>query len=131
VRPILPTLSTKSCPTTSALTPVWHSLANISSALILMHLSIKPSRFALVGRTYVGVDGYCPFALYLGSLGYCLELALRRSVQLSAAESGYNFERALPLAARLVATPLLVRADSSFCSLKLMQESRHRPCRPA
>ena len=28
----------------------------------------------LVGRTYAGVDGYCPAALYLGSLGYCLEL---------------------------------------------------------
>ena len=22
-----------------------------------------------VGRTYAGVDGYCPFAVYLGSLG--------------------------------------------------------------
>ncbi|MBE0473855.1 hypothetical protein [Rhodoferax sp.] len=27
----------------------------------------------LVGRTYAGLDGYCPFAVYLGSLGYCLE----------------------------------------------------------
>ena len=35
----------------------------------------------LVGRTYAGVDGYCPFAVYLGSLGYCLELALRPGVQ--------------------------------------------------
>ena len=76
----------------------------------------------LVGRTYAGVDGYCPFAVYLGSLGYCLELALRPGVQHSAAESQYNFERALPMAASLVATPLLVRADSGFCSLKLMQE---------
>ncbi len=48
----------------------------------------------LVGRTYAGVDGYCPFAVYLGSLGYCLELALRPGVQHSAAESQYNFERA-------------------------------------
>lgn len=76
----------------------------------------------LVGRTYAGVDGYCPFAVYLGSLGYCLELALRPGVQHSAAESQYNFERALPMAASLVSTPLLVRADSGFCSLKLMQE---------
>jgi hypothetical protein len=75
----------------------------------------------LVGRTYAGVDGYCPFAVYLGSLGYCLELALRPGVQHSAAESEYNFERALPMAASLVATALLVRADSGFCSLKLMQ----------
>jgi hypothetical protein len=75
----------------------------------------------LVGRTYAGVDGYCPFAVYLGSLGYCLELALRPGVQHSAAESEYNFERALPMAASLVTTPLLVRADSGFCSVKLMQ----------
>jgi hypothetical protein len=76
----------------------------------------------LVGRTYAGVDGYCPCAVYLGCLGYCLELALRPGVQHSAAESYYNFERALPMAAALVSTPLLVRADSGFCSLKLMQE---------
>ena len=76
----------------------------------------------LVGRTYAGVDGYCPFAVYLGTQGYCLELALRPGVQHSAAESQYNFERALPMAASLVASALLVRADSGFCSLKLMQE---------
>ena len=76
----------------------------------------------LVGRTYAGVDGYCPFAMYLGSLGYCLELALRPGVQHSASESEYNFERALPMAASLVATPLLMRADSGFDSLKLYQE---------
>ena len=75
----------------------------------------------LVGRTYAGVDGYCPVALYLGNHGYCLELALRPGVQHSASESEYNFERALPMAAGLVSTPLLVRADSGFCSLKLMQ----------
>ena len=76
----------------------------------------------LVGRTYAGIDGYCPFAVYFGSLGYCLELALRPGAQHSAAESEYNFERSLPMAASLAATPLLVRADSGFCSLKLMQE---------
>jgi hypothetical protein len=76
----------------------------------------------LVGRTYAGVDGYCPFSVYLGSPGYCLELALRPGVQHSAAESEYNFERALPMAARLVAGSLLVRADSGFCSVKLMRE---------
>jgi Transposase DDE domain group 1 len=75
----------------------------------------------LVGRTYAGVDGYCPLAVYLRQLGYCLELALRPGVQHSASESEYTFERALPMAASLVATPLLVRADSGFCSAKLMQ----------
>ena len=76
----------------------------------------------LIGRTYAGVDGYCPFAVYLGSLGYCLELALRPGVQHSAAETEYNFERAIPMAASLVVGSLLVRADSGFCSVKLMQE---------
>jgi len=76
----------------------------------------------LVGRTYAGVDGYCPLAVYLGRLGYCLELALRPGVQHSACESEYNLERALPLAASLVTGPLLVRADAGFCSLKLMRE---------
>jgi hypothetical protein len=76
----------------------------------------------LVGRTYAGVDGYCPFAVYLGSLGYCLELALRPGVQHSDADNQYNFERALPMAASLVAGALLVRAESGFSSVKLMQE---------
>ena len=76
----------------------------------------------LVERTYTGVDGYCPLAVYLGRLGYCLELALRPGVQHSARESEYNLERALPLAASLVKGPLLVRADAGFCSVKLMQE---------
>ena len=74
----------------------------------------------LVVRTYAGVDGYCPFAVYLGSLDYCLELALRPGVQHSAAETEYNFEHAIPMAASLVAGPLMVRADSGFDPLKLM-----------
>ena len=37
-----------------------------------------------VGRTYAGVDGYCPLAAYLGRHGFCLELALRPGVQHSA-----------------------------------------------
>jgi hypothetical protein len=76
----------------------------------------------LVGRTYSGVDGYCPLAVYLGRLGYCLELALRPGVQHSSRESEYNLERTRPLVASLVTGPLLVRADSGFCSAKLMQE---------
>ena len=75
-----------------------------------------------VGRTYAGVDGYCPLALYLGTLGYCLELDLRPGVQHSARETGHNLQRVLPMAASLTPGPLLVRADSGFCSLALMQE---------
>jgi hypothetical protein len=75
-----------------------------------------------VGRTYQGVDGYTPSATYLGSLGYCLELALRPGVQHSALESELNLERVLPMAAQLTGLPLLFRADSGLCSLKIMQE---------
>ena len=75
-----------------------------------------------VGRTYQGVDGYTPSATYLGSVGYCLELALRPGVQHSALETELNLERVLPMAAKLTALPLLFRADSGLCSLKIMQE---------
>lgn len=75
-----------------------------------------------VGRTYQGVDGFTPSATYLGSLGYCLELALRPGVQHSALETELNLERVLPMAAKLTALPLLFRADSGLCSLKVMQE---------
>ncbi len=77
-----------------------------------------------VGRTYAGVDGYCPLAAYLGTAGYCLDLALRPGTQHSAAETEFNFECVLPMAQRLSAkgpkAPILVRADSGFCSTKLM-----------
>ncbi len=75
-----------------------------------------------VGRTYQGVDGYTPSATYLGSLGYCLELALRPGVQHSAMETTLNLERVLPMAAKLTTQPLLFRADSGLCSVKIMQE---------
>jgi hypothetical protein len=73
-----------------------------------------------VGRTYAGVDGYCPLAAYLGTQGFCLELALRPGTQHSASETEYNIERVLPLAAKVTTAPLLFRADSGFDSAKLM-----------
>ena len=79
-----------------------------------------------VGRTYAGVDGYCPLAAYLGSHGFCLELALRPGVQHSASETQFNFERVLPMAQRLSAAgpkaPILARLDSGFDSAALMRE---------
>ena len=79
-----------------------------------------------VGRTYTGVDGYCPLAAYLGSYGFCLELALRPGVQHSASETQFNFERVIPMAQRLSAAgpkaPILVRLDSGFDSAALMRE---------
>lgn len=78
-----------------------------------------------VGRTYAGVDGYCPLAAYLGSHGLCLELALRPGVQHSALETAYNFERVIPMAQRLSAggpkAPILLREDSGFDSAEQMQ----------
>jgi hypothetical protein len=79
-----------------------------------------------VGRTYTGVDGYCPLAAYLGSHGFCLELALRPGVQHSALETQFNFERVIPMAQRLSAAgpkaPILARLDSGFDSAALMRE---------
>ena len=78
-----------------------------------------------VGRTYAGVDGYCPLAAYLGSNGFCLELALRPGVQHSTRETDFNLERVIPLAQRLSAAgpkaPILARLDSGFDSAALMR----------
>ena len=87
-----------------------------------------------VGRTYAGVDGYCPLAAYLGSHGFCLELALRPGVQHSASETDFNLERVIPLAQRLSAAsqglqrnaPILLRMDSGFDAARLM--SRIESC---
>jgi hypothetical protein len=79
-----------------------------------------------VGRTYAGVDGYCPLAAYLGSHGLCLELALRPGVQHSACETQFNLERVIPMAQRLSAAgpkaPILLRKDAGFDSAALMRE---------
>ena len=79
-----------------------------------------------VGRTYTGVDGYCPLAAYLGSHGFCLELSLRPGVQHSASETQFNFERVIPMAQRLSAAgpkaPIIARLDSGFDSAALMRE---------
>ena len=78
-----------------------------------------------VGRTYAGVDGYCPLAAYLGSYGFCLELALRPGVQHSALETEFNLERVVPMAQRLSAAgpkaPILARLDSGFDSAKIVR----------
>ncbi len=76
-----------------------------------------------VSYTYAGVDGYCPIALYLGTRGYCLELDLRAGSQHSACESEYNIERALGTACAVSRAPLLLRADSGFCSQHLITQT--------
>ena len=77
-----------------------------------------------VGRTYAGVDGYCPLAAYLGSHGFCLDLVLRPGTQHSAKHTDDDLRRIVPLAQRLSAAgpkaPLLARLDSGFDSAALM-----------
>jgi Transposase DDE domain group 1 len=86
-----------------------------------------------IGRTYAGVDGYCPLAAYLGAHGFCLELSLRPGVQHSAKHTEEDLRRIVPLAQRLSAAgpkaPLLARLDSGFDSAALMEciESMNRP----
>jgi Transposase DDE domain group 1 len=82
-----------------------------------------------VSRTYAGVDGYCPIALYLGTRGYCLELDLRAGSQHSASESEYNIERVLGTACAVSKAPLLLRADSGFCSQHLIGRSLEQAAR--
>ena len=86
-----------------------------------------------VGRTYAGVDGYCPLAAYLGSHGFCLELSLRPGTQHSAKHTDDDLRRIVPLAQRLSAAgpnaALLARLDSGFDSAALMAciESMNEP----
>jgi hypothetical protein len=89
-----------------------------------------------VGRTYAGVDGYCPLAAYLGSHGFCLDLVLRPGTQHSARHTDDDLRRIVPLAQRLSAAgpkaPLLARLDSGFDSAALMAciESMNEPGLP-
>jgi len=73
-----------------------------------------------VGRTYTGVDGYCPLASYIGAYGRPLELSLRPGTQHSTKDPEDNLERVIPMAQRLSAAgpkaPLLARLDSGFDS---------------
>jgi hypothetical protein len=88
----------------------------------------------LNGRTYTGVDGYCPFVAYSGTQGFCLEFDRRAGTQHSASESQHNLARVLPLATKLTPMPILLRADSGFKSAKLMATiatHRTQACREA
>ena len=77
-----------------------------------------------VGRTYAGVDGYCPLAAYLGSHGFCLDLVLRPGTQHSVKHTDDDLRRIVPMAQRLSAAgpkaPVLARLDSGFDSAALM-----------
>ncbi len=75
-----------------------------------------------VGRTYQGVDGYCPIAGYLGCEGWNIGLELRAGAHHSARESEYFFERVFPRIKRLVKADqaVLMVEDSGFDSARLL-----------
>lgn len=89
-----------------------------------------------VGRTYAGVDGYCPLAAYLGSHGFCLDLVLRPGTQHSTKHTDDDLRGIVPMAQRLSAAgpkaPLLARLDSGFDAAALMTclESMNLPDLP-
>jgi hypothetical protein len=75
-----------------------------------------------VGRTYQGVDGYCPIAGYLGNEGWNIGLELRVGTWHSAFETEYFYERAFPKVKRLVSAiqAVLMIEDSGFDSARLL-----------
>jgi len=75
-----------------------------------------------VSRTYQGVDGYSPIALYLGNEGWNIGLELRPGSQHSVLETEYFLERVFPRLERLCPqdAKVLLRADSGFDSARLL-----------
>ena len=74
-----------------------------------------------VSRTYQGVDGYSPIALYLGNEGWNIGLELRPGSHHSVLETEYFLERVFPRLERLCPqdAKVLLRADSGFDSARL------------
>jgi len=75
-----------------------------------------------IGRTYQGVDGYCPIAGYLGNEGWNAGLELRAGTHHSALETEYFYERTFPRVKRLVKPDqaVLMVEDSGFDSARLL-----------
>ena len=75
-----------------------------------------------VGRTYQGVDGYCPIAGYLGNEGWIVELKLRAGSHHSALQTESFYERTFPRVKRLVKKEqaVLMVEDSGFDSARLL-----------
>ncbi|QGU33921.1 IS1380 family transposase [Thermochromatium tepidum] len=75
-----------------------------------------------VGRTYQGVDGYCPIAGYLGNEGWNVGLELRAGTWHCARQTEYFYERAFPRVKRLVKPEqaVLMVEDSGFDSARLL-----------
>jgi hypothetical protein len=75
-----------------------------------------------VGRTYQGVDGYCPIAGYLGNEGWNVGLELRAGAWHCARQTEYFYERAFARVKRLVKPEqaVLMVEDSGFDSARLL-----------
>jgi hypothetical protein len=77
-----------------------------------------------VGRTYQGVDGYCPIAGYLGNEGWNVGLELRVGAWHCARQTEYFYERAFAFARvkRLVkpTEAVLMVEESGFDSARLL-----------
>lgn len=75
-----------------------------------------------IGRTYQGVDGYCPIAGYLGNEGWIVGLKLRAGTWHSACETEYFYARTFPRVKRLVKAnqDVLMVEDSGFDSARLL-----------
>jgi len=80
------------------------------------------SKKEAVSRTYQGMDGYTPIALYLGNEGWNIGLELRTGSHHSAFESEYFLERTFPRLERLCSKDarVLWRDDSGFDSARLL-----------
>jgi Transposase DDE domain group 1 len=80
------------------------------------------TRKEYVSRTYQGVDGYTPIALYLGNEGWNIGLELRAGSHHSALETEYFLERTFPRLERLCSPDahVLWRDDSGFDSARLL-----------
>ena len=82
-----------------------------------------------IGRTYQGVDGYCPIAGYLGNEGWNVGLELRAGSHHSALETEYFYERAFPRVKRLTKAiqAVLMVEDSGFdCARRLFAKALER-----
>jgi len=75
-----------------------------------------------VSRTYAGVDGYAPIAVYLGQEGWCVALELREGKHFSSCETDYTLERVLPRVQMLIGAAILVRWDSAFHAARLTHQ---------
>lgn len=80
------------------------------------------TRKEAVSRTYQGIDGYTPIALYLGNEGWNIGLELRAGSHHSALETDFFLERTFPRLERLCPKDahVLWRDDSGFDSARLL-----------